>query len=76
VTRAEVETALQGLRLWPLLDGWRRRARPAVGRAIDSALAMQSMMAADPALQEIEVNPLILTASEAVAVDAVIWRQR
>ncbi|GAB1379724.1 acetate--CoA ligase family protein [Pararhodobacter aggregans] len=76
VTRAEVETALQGLRLWPLLDGWRGRARPAVGRAIDAALAMQSMMAADPALQEIEVNPLILTASEAVAVDAVIWRQR
>lgn len=76
VTRAEVETALQGLRLWPLLDGWRGRARPAVGRAIDAALAMQSMMAADPALQEIEVNPLILTATEAVAVDAVIWRQR
>lgn len=76
VTRAEVETALKGLRLWPLLDGWRGRARPAVGRAIDAALAMQSMMAADPALQEIEVNPLILTASEAVAVDAVIWRQR
>lgn len=76
VTRAEVETALQGLRLWPLLDGWRGRARPAVGRAIDAVLAMQSMLAADPALQEIEVNPLILTASEAVAVDAVIWRQR
>lgn len=76
VTRAEVETALKGLRLWPLLDGWRGRARPAVGRAIDAALAMQSMLAADPALQEIEVNPLILTASEAVAVDAVIWRQR
>ncbi|WP_068302773.1 acetate--CoA ligase family protein [Pararhodobacter sp. CCB-MM2] len=74
VTRAEIETALKGLKLWPLLDGWRGRARPAVGRAIDAALAMQSMMAADPALQEIEVNPLILTATEAVAVDAVIWR--
>ncbi|PTX01794.1 acetate--CoA ligase family protein [Pararhodobacter aggregans] len=76
VTRAEIEAALKGLRLWPLLDGWRGRAKPAVGRAIDAALAMQSMMAADPALQEIEVNPLILTATEAVAVDAVIWRQR
>ncbi|MCA2010492.1 acetate--CoA ligase family protein [Cereibacter sphaeroides] len=74
VTRAEIETALKGLKLWPLLDGWRGRAKPAVGRAIDAALAMQSMMAADPALQEIEVNPLILTATEAVAVDAVIWR--
>jgi hypothetical protein len=38
-------------------------------------LALQAMMAADPSLVEIEINPLILTPTGAVAVDAVIWRK-
>ncbi|PWE30927.1 acyl-CoA synthetase [Pararhodobacter marinus] len=75
VTGPEIAAALRRLRLWPLLDGWRGRPRPALGAAIDAALAMQAMMATDPALREIEVNPLILTQDRAVAVDAVIWRE-
>ncbi|MBN8291641.1 acetate--CoA ligase family protein [Rhodobacter sp. NTK016B] len=75
VTGPEIAAALRQLRLWPMLDGWRGRPRPAMGAAIEAALAMQAMMAADPALREIEVNPLILTQDRAVAVDAVIWRE-
>jgi len=75
VTAEEVAAALRRLRLWPLLDGWRGRPRADTDAAVAAAMAMQAMMAADPALSEIEVNPLILKAEGAVAVDAVIWRQ-
>ena len=75
VTGAEIDAALRRLKLWPLLDGWRGRARARVAAAVEAALAMQAMLAADPALVEIEVNPLIVTPTGAVAVDAVIWRQ-
>ncbi|MFN4099984.1 MAG: acetate--CoA ligase family protein, partial [Pararhodobacter sp.] len=75
VTAEEIEAALRRLRLWPLLDGWRGRPKADIGAAITAALAMQSMMETDPGLQEIEVNPLILLAEGAVAVDAIIWRK-
>lgn len=75
VTADDLAAGLRHLKLWPLLDGWRGRARPDTGAAVAAALAMQDMMLADPALAEIEVNPLILTATGAVAVDAVIWRE-
>ena len=74
VTREEIAQALRGLRLWPMLDGWRGRPVPAIGAAIEAAMALQAMMAGDPGLCEIEVNPLIVTRDRAVAVDAVIWR--
>jgi len=74
VTAQDIAAALRELRLWPLLDGWRGRPKADTAAAVAAALAMQSMMAAGPALQEIEVNPLILKAEGAVAVDVVIWR--
>ncbi|GAB4263660.1 MAG: acetate--CoA ligase family protein [Pararhodobacter sp.] len=73
VTADELRAALRRLRLWPLLDGWRGRARADTEAAIATALALQDMMAADPGMAEIEINPLILRAEGAVAVDAVIW---
>jgi acyl-CoA synthetase (NDP forming) len=76
VTRQEVEAALRGLRLWPLLDGWRGRARADIRAVIDAALALQTLVADDPALREIEINPLIVRESGAVAVDAVIWEDK
>jgi acyl-CoA synthetase (NDP forming) len=69
----QIRAALRGLRLWPLLDGWRGRVRPDTEAAITAALALQDMMAADARLVEIEINPLILRETGAVAVDAVIW---
>lgn len=71
----EIAAALRRLRLWPLLDGHRGRPRPALAPAVAAALAMQAMLDDDPRLHEIEVNPLILTASAAVAADAVIWEE-
>lgn len=75
VTAEDIAAALRRLRLWPLLDGHRGRPRPALDPAIRAALALQDLMAQDATLAEIEVNPLILTATAALAADAVIWEE-
>ncbi len=75
VTAPQILAALRQLRLWPLLDGWRGREKPDVSAGIQVALTLQSMLQADQTLTEIEINPLILRRSGAVAVDAVIWRE-
>lgn len=74
VTADQVAAALRGLRLWPLLEGWRGRKRADTGALVQAAMALQAMMAADPDLHEVEINPLIVLENGAVAVDAVIWR--
>jgi acetate---CoA ligase (ADP-forming) len=70
----EVAAALRRLRLWPLLDGYRGRVRADVAAVVDAALRVQAMFA-DPGLVEVEINPLMVRAAGAVAVDAVIWRE-
>jgi acetate---CoA ligase (ADP-forming) len=60
------------LRLWPLLDGYRGRARADVAAVVDVALRVQAML--DGPLVEVEINPLMVLSVGAVAVDAVIWR--
>ncbi len=73
VTADEVGAGLRQLRLWPLLDGYRGRPKADVAAAVQAVMALQSALLADARLAEIEVNPLILRESGAVAVDAVIW---
>lgn len=73
VTADQVGAALRQLRLWPLLDGYRGRARADVDAVIQVAMALQEMLANETALEEIEINPLMVTATGAIAADAVIW---
>ena len=73
VTEAEVAAALAGLRLWPMLDGYRGRPKADVGAVIAAVMALQAMMAGDDRLEEIEINPLMVREAGAVAADAVIW---
>jgi len=73
VTRADIDAALDGLRIAPLLAGY--RGAPPVARAAiaDAVLAVQDYVThhADR-LEEVEINPLICTPDRAVAVDAFI----
>jgi acetate---CoA ligase (ADP-forming) len=69
----EISAALHRLRLWPLLDGHRGRARADTGAFVEAALACQALMLASRRVREIEINPLMLRENGAVAVDAVIW---
>lgn len=68
----EVEAAFRRLRLWPLLDGYRGRPRADLAALVGIALRLCALMAADATLEEIEINPVLVRASGAVAVDALI----
>lgn len=76
VTGDEIEATLRGLRLWPLLDGFRGRARADVAAVVKVALILQSLLESDCRLEEIEINPLMVRESGAVVVDAVIWKEQ
>ncbi|WP_424977090.1 acetate--CoA ligase family protein [Leisingera sp. S232] len=73
---AEVETALKSLRVAKLLDGYRGAPaadREAILRAIRAVEAYVIENAAG--LEEIEINPLLCTPSDAVAADALMRRR-
>jgi acyl-CoA synthetase (NDP forming) len=73
-TEAQVLEALHRLRLWPLLDGYRGRPRADTAALAEIAVRLGRLMLADPTLEEIEINPILLGAQGAVAVDALIRR--
>ncbi|RZW06267.1 MAG: CoA-binding protein, partial [Rhodobacteraceae bacterium] len=75
VTRDDVLAAFRELRLWPLLDGYRGRAKADVAAAADAVMCLQAMMIDDERLSEIEVNPLIVMETGAVAADALIRKE-
>jgi len=61
--RREIETAIQGLRSAPLLDGYRGKPAADSGAALDAILAIQNYaMAQSGFLLELDVNPLLIGA--------------
>ena len=74
VTEAEVLAGMRTLRLWPLLDGYRGAKRADMGALAAMAVRLGGLMAADTSLEEIEINPVLVRESGAVAVDALIRR--
>ena len=75
VTAPEIEAGLRRLRLWPLLDGYRGRVRADVAALVAAVLALQAGMMADTRIEEIEINPLMLRETGAVAVDVLMKEQ-
>jgi acetate---CoA ligase (ADP-forming) len=74
VTATEVLDAARGLRLWPLLDGYRGRPRADMVAVADIAVRLGALMLADENLEEIEINPVLVRETGAVAVDALVRR--
>lgn len=74
VTEAQVLEAARGLRLWPLLDGYRGRPRADMASVAAMAVRLGAMMLADESLEEIEINPVMVREQGAVAVDALVRR--
>lgn len=61
VTRADVEDALRGLKLFPLLDGYRGRPKADLDAALDTIFGIASFVAAHAErIEELDVNPLIV----------------
>jgi acetate---CoA ligase (ADP-forming) len=63
---------MRGLRLWPLLDGYRGRPRADVAAVAEIAVRLGDLMAGDDTLEEIEINPILVQPEGAVAVDALV----
>lgn len=74
VSAAEVLEAARGLRLWPLLNGYRGRPRADMAAVAAMAVRLGDLMLADESLEEIEINPVMVRESGAVAVDALVRR--
>lgn len=75
VSRADIHAALQGLKTWPLLEGYRGKAPGDVDALVDavSAIAAYAQAHADRLL-ELDVNPIVVLPHGwgVVAVDALI----
>ena len=60
-SRNEVEAALKGLKMYPLLDGYRGRARADVPAAIDAIMAIAAFVSGHAeSIEELDINPLIV----------------
>ena len=59
----DVESALRGLKLFPLLDGFRGRPKADLDAAIDAVLALAGFVSQNAdAIEELDINPLIVCA--------------
>jgi acyl-CoA synthetase (NDP forming) len=62
-SRDDVEAALRGLKLFPLLDGFRGRPKADLAAAIDAVLKISDFALANAdTLAELDINPLIVCA--------------
>jgi acyl-CoA synthetase (NDP forming) len=60
-SREEIEAALRGLKLFPLLDGYRGRPKADLSAAIDVILGVASFALENAqAIDELDINPLIV----------------
>ena len=60
-TRAEIEAALRGLKMFPLLDGYRGRPKADLPAAVDSIAGIAAFASAHAdGIAELDINPLIV----------------
>ncbi len=73
VTEHDVHEALQSLRIYPLLTGFRGKPPACLHALCSAVLALQDYVLSGPdTVAEVEINPLICTSDRAIAVDALI----
>ena len=60
-SRGEVEAALKGLKMYPLLDGYRGRAKGDVDAAVDAIMGITAFVSDHAeSIEELDINPLIV----------------
>lgn len=67
---------LESLRCWPLLQGYRGRPAVNVDRLIEVLMRFSYLVADYPQIQELDVNPLLVTPQDVLALDARIVLDR
>jgi RimJ/RimL family protein N-acetyltransferase len=61
---------LESLRSWPLLNGFRGRTAADIDRLVEVVMRFSYLVADHPEIQEIDVNPLLVTPDDVMALDA------
>jgi len=61
---------LESLKSWPLLRGYRGRPGVNIDRLIEILMRFSYLVADYPEIREIDVNPLLVTPNDAIALDA------
>ncbi|QDV23635.1 acetate--CoA ligase alpha subunit [Aureliella helgolandensis] len=67
---------LQSLQAWPLLEGYRGRPGVNLERLIEVLMRLSYLVADYPEIIELDVNPLLVTPEDAIALDARIVLDR
>ena len=65
-----VRRMLESLRSWPLLQGYRGRPGVNVDRLIEVLMRLSYLVADYPEIVELDVNPLLVTPEDVIALDA------
>jgi acyl-CoA synthetase (NDP forming) len=72
-SEADIRAALSGLKTAALLTGYRGRSHADINAVVSACMALQAYVAeADDRLEELDINPLMVTPHGAVAADALI----
>ena len=71
-SRSSMMRALASLRAAKLIEGYRGKAPVDKDKLLDCLEQIVSAIANDPAIVEIEINPMMLSAEKIVVVDALI----
>lgn len=61
---------IESLQSWPVLRGYRGRAGANIDRLIETLMRFSYLVADHPEIKELDVNPLLVTAGDVVALDA------
>ncbi|WP_314963736.1 acetate--CoA ligase family protein [Bradyrhizobium cosmicum] len=61
-THSDIEAALRGLKLYPLLEGYRGRPRADVTAAIGAIAGIAAFVQQNAEIEELDINPLIVCA--------------
>ena len=61
---------LQSLRIWPLLEGYRDSPRKNIDKLIEVLIRLSYLAADYPEIEELDINPLFVTPTDVIALDA------
>jgi acetyltransferase len=61
---------LESLKSWPLLNGYRGKPAMNVDRLVEALIRLSYLVADNPEIRELDVNPLFVTPEDAIALDA------
>jgi acyl-CoA synthetase (NDP forming) len=70
-SREQIHTALQTLRITPILNGYRGKQGANIEALVDMVMALQQSVVGT-SIVEVELNPVLATTTRAVAVDALL----